>query len=194
MPKFYRAGEHPSEWKVLSDTEVNPVEVNPIEINPVEVQINDNPIPEFPTTTHPIVKILNELPDGIFKYIPGFVGPFYNKYILGCCSDKTNYSTLEEAAEAAQNTNCRGIVRTPKQEKFKLRAGKYKPINWKLSPDSIIILPKNMTEEYSWVRTSGNIGDEEIKPRDVLELKPDKKAKYNQHNYPRKAIVKASRR
>jgi len=127
MPKFYRAGEHPSEWKAFCETHVNPAEVNP-----VEVQILDNAIPKIPTTTHPIVKILNDLPDGIFKYIPGFVGPFYNKYILGSCSDKNSYSSLEEATEAAQNTNCRGIIRTPKLGKFKLRAGNYKPIKWKL--------------------------------------------------------------
>ena len=44
------------------------------------------------------------------------------------------------------------------------------------------------------MRTSGNADDEEIKPRDALELGPEQKAEYEEHNYPRESIVKASRR
>ena len=172
MPKFYRAGEHPSEWALTPTAEV--------------------PRPQLPKTTHPIVKILNGLPPGIFQPIPGFVGPFYNKYIMGLCN-KDKYESLEEHIEAAQNTNCKGITRKSNGN-YELRANKYKPTRWKLSPDSIVCIPAKLTEEYSWVRTSGNSNDYDIKPRDVLEASPKLKAQYKKHQYPKDSIIKASRR
>ena len=154
MPLFHRAGEDPEDWKLISK-------------------------PLLPNSPHPIVNILNDLGEGVFQYVPGFVGPFFNKYVIGSMPVDISYITIDEAADKnSLQDSCVGITRTPKG-KFKRRTGvRNLPLKWKLTPESVLCIPGKFTGEFSWVRTSNGF----------------REPKKTNHKYPKNSIIKASRR
>ena len=136
MPKFYRAGEVPSDWQIIAETE-------PI-APPRQAEI-------------PNRELSVNVPD-VYTQNPAFSGPFYNRYIPGNPpSGAKSFKTLTEAQTYAltlPRSECIGITTTP-TGRYSIRSGvpKKNQSVW-LDPENpqLGIPAEKYQGTYAWIR------------------------------------------